>query len=71
MISYTMTHKGKLYACHICGTPSWSIIALKIDGVEVQFCDDCWKPEYATLAKPKDMELKVDEKINENVDLSD
>lgn len=70
MISYYMTHKGKLYYCHLCGSPSWSIVALKIDGIEVQFCDECWRPEYVTLAQSKDVELKGDEKVNENMGLS-
>lgn len=63
MISYYWTQKkGKMYLCHLCKDTFPAIIVLKIDNVEVQFCDNCWKPEYRSLSKDKN--------VNENVDLS-
>ena len=70
MSYYWTTQKGKMYICSLCNNISPSIVALKIDNVEVQFCGECWKSEYVTLAKSKDVELKPDEKVNENVELS-
>lgn len=68
MINYYWTEsKGKMYLCHICGSTFPQIIAQQIDGVEVQFCDECWKPEYVTISQNKNVNenetLPISEKI--------
>ena len=56
MINYYMTRKGKMYLCHNCGITVPSVIVMRIMGMDVQWCGECWKPEYRHL----------NENVNEN-----
>ena len=42
MRSYIWTEKGKAYFCYACGETNPFVLALLVNGVEMQFCRDCW-----------------------------